>query len=251
MITNNTSEARILVTKWFSDDSESEVSVTVECNDGFISQDGIATIMGGDPAGHTFIITDFIDGALDCTVTESGGPSGYKSSPVLGYEFLGMDSDPGFYEARFDNAAMPATYSVTKEWMITNDGGNAVREEVYVTIECNAPIGEFEAELSAACLNGCNYTKSDWLGDGDTLTAMVSTYSGPAMCKAYEGEVQSGVDVENGCESYETLTAGETYGCTIYNSVFFEGIPTLSQYGLALMALLMLGVGFIGFRRFI
>jgi hypothetical protein len=33
--------------------------------------------------------------------------------------------------------------------------------------------------------------------------------------------------------------------------VFFEGILTLGQYGLALLALLMLGVGFIGFRRFV
>ena len=34
-------------------------------------------------------------------------------------------------------------------------------------------------------------------------------------------------------------------------TVFFEGIPTLSQYGLALMALLMLGIGFVGMRRFV
>ncbi len=39
--------------------------------------------------------------------------------------------------------------------------------------------------------------------------------------------------------------------CTITNTVFFEGIPTLNQYGLAIMALLMLGVGFVGFRRFV
>jgi hypothetical protein len=32
--------------------------------------------------------------------------------------------------------------------------------------------------------------------------------------------------------------------------VFFEGIPTLSQYGLALM-LLMLGTGVVGLRRFV
>ncbi|MBT8060186.1 MAG: IPTL-CTERM sorting domain-containing protein [Gammaproteobacteria bacterium] len=32
--------------------------------------------------------------------------------------------------------------------------------------------------------------------------------------------------------------------------MFFEGIPTLSQWGMALMALLMLGVGLVGFRRF-
>ena len=38
--------------------------------------------------------------------------------------------------------------------------------------------------------------------------------------------------------------------CTIVNTVFFEGIPTLSQYGMAIMALLMLGLGFAGFRRF-
>ena len=95
------------------------------------------------------------------------------------------------------------------------------------------------------------YTKSAWLGDGDTLTAEVSTYFGDAKCKAYEDIVQSGVDSDNQCESYTTLSAGEKYGCTIYNTVFFEGIPTLSQYGMAIMALLMLGVGFIGFRRFI
>jgi hypothetical protein len=40
-------------------------------------------------------------------------------------------------------------------------------------------------------------------------------------------------------------------GCTITNTSFFEGIPTLNQYGLAILALLMLGVGFVGFRRFV
>jgi len=44
---------------------------------------------------------------------------------------------------------------------------------------------------------------------------------------------------------------GGRYDCTIVNTVFFEGIPTLNQYGLAIMALLMLGVGFVGFRRFV
>jgi hypothetical protein len=40
-------------------------------------------------------------------------------------------------------------------------------------------------------------------------------------------------------------------GCDVEGTVFFEGIPTLSQYGLAIMALLMLGVGFVGMRRFV
>jgi len=46
------------------------------------------------------------------------------------------------------------------------------------------------------------------------------------------------------------VEAAGSNGCEITNTVFFEGIPTLSQYGLALMALLMLGVGMVGFRRF-
>jgi hypothetical protein len=47
-----------------------------------------------------------------------------------------------------------------------------------------------------------------------------------------------------------SLTPGHGNACTITNTRFYEGIPTLSQYGLALLALLMLGVGLVGFRRF-
>ena len=43
----------------------------------------------------------------------------------------------------------------------------------------------------------------------------------------------------------------EEAGCDVAGTVFFEGIPTLSQYGMAIMALLMLGVGFVGMRRFV
>ena len=45
------------------------------------------------------------------------------------------------------------------------------------------------------------------------------------------------------------LVPGGGAECTITNTRFYEGIPTLSQYGLAILALLMLGVGLIGFRR--
>ena len=38
--------------------------------------------------------------------------------------------------------------------------------------------------------------------------------------------------------------------CTVINTRIYEGVPTLSQYGLGVLALLMLGVGMVGFRRF-
>ena len=45
--------------------------------------------------------------------------------------------------------------------------------------------------------------------------------------------------------------ADSTITCTvIIRFVFFEGIPTFSQFGRAIMALLLLGIGVIGFRRF-
>ena len=74
-----------------------------------------------------------------------------------------------------------------------------------------------------------------------------------------EKQSQSSVEVGNTCRynnnskkgRIEGIKAAEEVSCEFTNTVFFEGIPTLSQYGLAIMALLMLGVGFVGFRRFV
>jgi hypothetical protein len=58
----------------------------------------------------------------------------------------------------------------------------------------------------------------------------------------------SAVEVDNGCGQFE-VSVNNGHECTITNTVFFEGIPTLNQYGLALLALLMLGAGWIAYRR--
>ena len=57
--------------------------------------------------------------------------------------------------------------------------------------------------------------------------------------------------VEGESCSFSFDIGDEEAGCDVAGTVFFEGIPTLSQYGLALMALLMLGIGFVGMRRFV
>ena len=48
---------------------------------------------------------------------------------------------------------------------------------------------------------------------------------------------------------FRAVTLGGSGSCTIYNTVFFEGIPSLNQFGLMILALLMLGVGAVAFRR--
>jgi hypothetical protein len=59
------------------------------------------------------------------------------------------------------------------------------------------------------------------------------------------------VSVEVGDPFFFEAAGTEVIVCDIEATVFFEGIPTLSQYGMAIMVLLMLGVGFVGFRRFV
>lgn len=62
-------------------------------------------------------------------------------------------------------------------------------------------------------------------------------------------KINNAVEVDNGCTNL-TVSVGQGAACTVTNTVFFEGIPTLSQYSMAILALLMLGIGVIGFRRF-
>ena len=81
---------------------------------------------------------------------------------------------------------------------------------------------------------------------------VVSWYAEPgetADCTATLYPASTAVEGDS-CEfSFEV--GDEEAGCDLVGITFFEGVPTLSQYGMALMALLMLGVGFIGFRRYV
>ena len=70
-------------------------------------------------------------------------------------------------------------------------------------------------------------------------------------CWVNETLFDSAVEGDGGCDGQVFLPGDSDQSCVITNTVFFEGIPTLSQYGMAIMALLMLGVGFVGFRRFV
>ncbi len=69
-------------------------------------------------------------------------------------------------------------------------------------------------------------------------------------CRVEETVFDSAVEIDNGCNDLEISAASGGASCLITNTVFFEGIPTLNQYGMALLALLMLGLGLVGFRRF-
>jgi hypothetical protein len=216
------------------------VEVTLTCNTGLPLVQSF-TIAGGDPVGVNFVVAGYVEGAMDCDVTETGSPAGY----AVTYDSCSWDNvlSADAHNCVINNTANAANFTVNKVWEIST-GGNAVLEEVVVTAFCDNPIagGSFDS------LNNRWYI-SDVLGDGDSLTATVDTTLSSANCWAEELIVDSGVESADDC-GLRTIQAGGSSSCTFTNTVFFEGIPTLSQYGLAILVLLMLGVGMVGFRRF-
>jgi len=268
-----TARAAFTVTKDFTDNNASSVDVTLSCNTGLPLEqsftiidpeaglpaipvdNGISTTAGAgvdpSPTDHTsvtFIVTSFTEGEMDCTITESPVPVGYSveyddgtpSSVNCSYD----DVNSGDYSCAITNAADPATFTVYKEWESFGAGGGIVNENVIVSIYCNNEIedGDYSSMKDAWYI-------SDELDDGGHLTATIDTTYQSAECWAEEQVFESGVESTGNCD-LRTIHAGESSDCTFVNTVFFEGIPTLNQYGLAVLVLLTLGLGMVGFRRF-
>jgi hypothetical protein len=236
---------RVQVTKTFSDGRDDEVDVHLSCNSGLPLEQDFTISGGGD--GVLFVVTELQGTDTVCEVTESGGPAGY--TPVLngGAGCTWENVIGGLRVCEITNEADPATFTVTKDWVIEGAVGEEVLLEAQVTINCSSdilttdgfeipePDGSVTAFLS---------------GDGDSVTVTVDTELGPTSCSASESIFQTGVESTDNCGP-RSIAAGGSSSCTITNTVFFEGIPTLSQYGMALMALLMLGLGFVGLRRLV
>jgi hypothetical protein len=132
--------------------------------------------------------------------------------------------------------------------------------------------GSLELECTSVWLSpgvGSVYTTKSFTGEG--LYLLNGTYAphpdGSTRCTAELVGTDSAVEVDDDACDMVEVEVGDPYPvdpddltdpttddviiCDIQATVFFEGIPTLSQYGMAIMALLMLGVGFFGFRRFV
>ena len=249
--------ARFQVTKTFSDNNPADVEVVITCNTGLpLEQEFI--ISQGNPVN--FVVTSFIPAEMNCVVEEIGGTDGYITSyeagTITGVADI-INDDPygchyegiigGQFTCDLTNTAEPTTFTVYKDWVIENDGRDFVDLLVDVAISCESEI----FEDGAVQVNDNLWILSGEIGDGGSLTATVDTTTGPARCSAVENVSQSS-RVESADDCYwRDIPAGSSDFCTFTNTVFFEGIPTLNQYGLMLLALLMLGVGAVGFRRFV
>lgn len=85
--------------------------------------------------------------------------------------------------------------------------------------------------------------------DTESTGPLFPHYGGTSVCTVTENVAFSAAESDDSDCASLPISIGMGNSCTITNVVFFEGIPTLNQYGLAVLALLMLGVGLVGFRR--
>lgn len=232
--------ARFRVSKTFQDGNTASVSVTRTCNAGLPLQQSIEISEG---RGVEFLLTSFVSGVPTCTVVEET-PPGYSAW------YTGGDNAPNPDGCVFSNVEQGSIQLC--------DIVNTV-EPVTVTVAANWLVGDFDSDVpqmasaSMSCDNvagGSSYWEWDIDGDTSYPADVLPKSDGSTVCTVSYSAEASAVE-SSGCEEPITVNVGDAEaGCTIEFSVFFEGIPTVNSYGMAILALLMLGIGFIGFRRF-
>jgi hypothetical protein len=229
------------VTKVFSDGREDEVTVTLTCNSGLPLQQSFSISGGG--AGVHFVVEHVQGADANCLVTEAGGPTGYQ--PIFndgdGCSWEGVTG--GQFTCEIRNEAEPAAFTVGKQWVIDGAILEDVQLEAAVSVFC-------DSEISGGFFNGTEHQFDGVLsGDGASLEVAVETSGGAAECRAVENDIQSSVASSDDCGP-RFIPAGGSSSCTIVNTVFFEDIPTLGELGLAILAILVLGIGLVGRRGF-
>ena len=194
-----------------------------------------------------------VAGYSDLQYTAGGADVNFSGNGSEGCTFSGVDEDE-LFTCFADYRADPVTFTLTKNWDLTGVGGDLLALSYFLEIQCTQDIVNW-APNGALIPNGTNNNFVRWTPTTSISSivwvSVLSTAGSTPQCRARERISDSSVESTGCSTSYESIPVGETRACIITNTVFFEGIPTLNQYGLAILAVLMLGVGFVGFRRFV
>ncbi len=176
--------------------------------------------------------------------TTTGVATLSAATTEMGFESLAIMPPQGCNSGPGDDTPEVVELTIYKEWLFTQ------------------PVGEVlgSAEIKLECSNvedGDGKRHGDdmfwkWTIEGnDSRTAIIEPDpQGTTVCHATEYHPSSEIETTNSCGWGIPIAVGDDdKSCTIFNTVFIEGIPTLGQYGMLLFALLMLGSGLIAVRR--
>ncbi len=240
--------ARFTVIKDFSDDNTATVDVTISCNTGLpLTQE--FTISEGHQV--TFIVDSYAAGEMDCVITEEV-PEGYTPE----YSNGEVDSaESCVFEEVAAGATLaciiyneldPVIVTVNKEWIgVTEEGGISLLASA--AYECRNVLEEPDSDELSTVSGSLSFEGEL---DVEVISNLYPDYGGSSYCTVSEMLLDSAAEGDDSDCAVLPIEIAQGNSCTIYNTVFFEGIPTLNRYGMLLLALLMLGVGVIGFRRF-
>ena len=238
--------ATMEVTMTISPDTGDDVTVNFTCNAGDNLSDSFVL---ADGESVTFTNNIPADVTADCSVTATA-PSGYEDiNGSCDDSFTLTDTpEPDAESCVFAFALAPFEFTVNYEM---DDSTADVDAGVSYMLEC----GPLYSGSTNTFYGNFGVPGDD--GNDDTYTVGVPYEPSDdkdkvrTVCSVEILNISdSSVDVA-GCSGTTIEFLDDEGECTLTASVFFEGIPTLSQYGMAIMALLMLGVGFVGFRRFV
>lgn len=284
-IGNSESFATFAVRKRFMDGNDvTPVTFHMDCNNGLPTEQKFTVIpeTGDFNRGSfevKFVVTKFSPGKMDCTVYEEpvgGYTASYvcgsvnnpglctdgEDSPLDGFgtgpcHFEDVDSTGAYDSINYctiRNYPNPGTLDVSKEWVVEGSIGNALKPVARIELESSAYV-----EGSKECNNSPNWCRKVMFDKGpesETKTLEVETSYMGTVIYLDEDVMDDTFESENDCNGMVTVYPTGYQGndgmeqCTFTNTAYFEGIPTLNQYGMALLALLMLSVGLLGFRRF-
>ena len=235
----------------FHDGNTEFVTATLSCNGGLPPTQSL-DIAEGSPVEFTMTNLPFTTPGTECEITVSGLNGDYTLTPSsCVYEadagtFASDGNNVCEFETGYFSGTQGATYWVEKFWVIGDKGDMDANYVVDVTITCDTDI---------LAIDGIEYTFGNEamvsLYDGDSALLNVDTPNGTTYCSAAEEFTINGVEPKEstGCNN-AAMGPGESARCTFTNTIFFKGIPSLSEYGMAIMALLMLCIGFFTLRRY-
>lgn len=247
---NDTDEASVLVDfpdalatfaveKVFTDGNPAAVEVAISCNTG-LPLEQTATIAPG--GGVTFVVTEFVEGEMDCVVTEAT-LAGYSAEYDNGFETTDVSCTYEAIEYELEstctitNSPDPVEITIEKVWVIESGSLDSVNADFRLTLYCDGEIV------------GTPGGEQTFYGNSDAIFGALVIPNYPSThCWVEEAVYDSAVEVNNGCGNLQ-ISAGSGDSCVVTNSVFFEGIPSLNRYGLAILILLVSGLAFVTFRR--
>lgn len=239
----------ITVHKNFNDGNPSAVMVAKECNTGLPLNVSIG-VSEDNPI--TFVTTSIDSGNTNCTVTEIV-PAGYAAAYSV--EAGGASNPDGCVyqnveqgselECFIENSIVPAEVIVRKSWI---DEHPEFMNPMFAEAEYQCS-GEGQLDEDAA--EGVNLLFFYGQDATDRFT-VIPHWNGQTRCTVSEVEVSPEVESDDSeCAGIAVLPghAAPDYDCTIINTRSYPGIPTLGRTSLALLALLLLGVGVVLLRR--